>query len=419
MFPDRPAIIGTQGLTFAALGERVDRLANVRSGFGLVAGDRIAVLDNNSHAVLEAYYGCAAIGVVLVPMNTRLAAPELSFIVRDSGARALIMSEAFYPMLEEIAGDAPQIEKILGIDQGFRPSNIVSYEAELAGSWPRATQHFFEPDDISQIYYTSGTTGKPKGVCLTSASMTASAIDSVIDMQLSEDDVYLHAAPLFHLVDARAVWALPMLGASQAVLHFTPAHFLQTVEETRTTMTCLPGTLINRPDVTRFDLTSLRFIAYGGSPTPLGVLQRAIRAIPTRYGATETSGIITFARDEDSHIDGNPEQVARTASSGRAVPYIELAIMDDQDASSKMALLVRSSWAGPRIMRGYWQKPEETSEVLQRLVSHRRPRLSRRSSAALHRRSQKGHDHHRWRECLCRRSGERAFDPPQPSMNWR
>jgi long-chain acyl-CoA synthetase len=372
MFPERPAIVGAQHLTFAALGDRVDRLADVLSGFGLVAGDRIAILDNNSRAVLEAYYACAAIGFVLVPMNSRLAAPELSYILRDSGARVLILSEAFYPMLGEIASDAPKLEKILGIDDRLRPSGVASYEAELAKPWPRATLRFFDPHDICQIYYTSGTTGKPKGVCLMSANMMASAIDSIIDMQLTESDVYLHAAPLFHLVDAWAVWALPMLGAPQAVLHFTPAGFLTTVEETRATVACLPATLINmlvvHPDVARSDLTSLRFIAYGGSPTPLGVLQRAIKAIPTRYihsyGATETSGVITFARSEDSHIEGTPEQVARTASSGRAVPHIELAIMDDHDAFVENGAIGEIVVRGPRIMRGYWQKPEETSEVL-------------------------------------------------------
>ncbi|MDH7799009.1 long-chain acyl-CoA synthetase [Beijerinckia sp. GAS462] len=371
MFPDRPALVGATPLTFAELNARVDRLANWLGEIDIAAGDRVAILDNNSSAVLEAYYACATIGAVLVPMNVRLAAPELSYVLRDSGSRVLILAEAFYSLLPALVGDT-KIETLLGIGDQARPENVLSYEAELAKPRQWAARHVFEPDDICNIYYTSGTTGSPKGVCLTSASMLASAIDSIIDMQLTEDDVFLHAAPLFHLVDAWAVWALPLIGAPQAVLHFAPGDFLAIVAATRATVTCLPATLINmltaHPDVGRFDLTSLRFIAYGGSPTPLGILQRAVKMIPTRYihsyGATETSGVITFARREDSNVDGNPDQLSRVASCGRAVPHIELAIMRDDESFAAGGEIGEIVVRGPRIMRGYWQKPRETAEIL-------------------------------------------------------
>lgn len=371
MFPERPALVGAEPLTFAELSARADRLADWLAATGLVAGDRVAVLDNNSRTVLEAYYACAAIGIVLVPLNARLAPPELAYVLRDSGARVLFLAESFYPFLPDIIAQS-QIGTVLGIGDATRPPHVLSYEDELAKAWPRAISHFFEPDDICNIYYTSGTTGNPKGVCLTSANMLASAIDSIIDMQLTEDDIYLHAAPLFHLVDAWAVWALPLIGAPQAVLHFTPRDFLALVEATRTTVTCLPATLINmlisHADVARYDLSSLRFIAYGGSPTPLGVLQRAIKVIPTRYihsyGATETSGVITFARREDSHVDGDSDQVARVASCGRAVPHIELAVMREDDSLAATGEIGEIVVRGPRIMRGYWHRSKETAEVL-------------------------------------------------------
>ena len=118
--------------------------------------------------------------------------------------------------------------------------------------------------DVAQIYYTSGTTGEPKGVCLTYRNMIASAFDSLVGLALNEKDIWLHGAPMFHLVDAWSIWAMPLIGAPQVTLHYTPEGFMRTVQATRATATGLPPTLIsmmaNHPKIDEYDLGSLRLV---------------------------------------------------------------------------------------------------------------------------------------------------------------
>ena len=138
--------------------------------------------------------------------------------------------------------------------------------------------------EVAQIYYTSGTTGDPKGVCLTYENMICSAFDALVGLALSEQDIWLHAAPMFHLVDAWSIWSLPLIGAAQVVVHFTPERCMETVARTKATATGLPSTLISmmaeHPKLGVYDLSSLRFIMFGGSPTPIGVLQKAVKVLP-------------------------------------------------------------------------------------------------------------------------------------------
>ena len=347
---------GERRLSFAQLGRRVDALVGALKAKGVRRGDRVGILDVNSHRYAEAYYACAQAGMILLPLNSRLAPPELKYVLEDSGAKALIVAESFLPAIE-----------------GLRVEVLVQdYERFLATGTPDGTVEPMAPDDICQIYYTSGTTGEPKGVCLTYRNMIASALDSIVGLELRRSDIWLHAAPMFHLVDAWSVWAMPILGATQVMVHFTPERMMEVVQRTRPTGAGVPPTLINmmanHPKIGQFDLSSLRFIMYGGSPTPLGVLQKAVKALPSRYihgyGITETSGITTLADPEDFHVEGTPEQLALTSNAGRAVPHIELKIVDDAGAALDCGAVGEVVVGGARVMREYWNKPAHTAEAL-------------------------------------------------------
>ena len=357
LYPDRLAIWdGEKRITFEELGRRVDALAGALKAKGLKRGDRVGILDVNSYRYAEAYYACAQAGMILLPLNSRLAPPELKYVLNDSGARALIVTEPFFAALEGVS-----VELV-----------IKDYDAFLAAGKADPSVEKVELDDICQIYYTSGTTGEPKGVCLTYRNMIASAFDSIVGLELRRDDIWLHAAPMFHLVDAWSVWSMPLLGATQVMVHFTPEKMMEVVQRTRPTGAGVPPTLINmmanHPKIGQYDLSSLRFIMYGGSPTPLGILQKAARALPTKYihgfGITETSGITTLADPADFYVEGTPEQLALTNNAGRAVPHISLEIMDDDEtvlAKGKVGEVVVS---GARVMREYWNKPKHTAEAL-------------------------------------------------------
>jgi long-chain acyl-CoA synthetase len=373
MHPDRLAMWdGEARFTFAALARRVNALAGALGAKGIGRGDRVAILDVNSHRYAEAYYACAQTGTILLPLNSRLSPPELKYILDDAGAKAMLLSDSFFAPFEGVRGSLGELETVVAFGKGPYPKGALDYEALLAEAAPDTALAPVALDDICQIYYTSGTTGEPKGVCLTYRNMVASALDAIVGLGLGASDVWLHAAPMFHLVDAWSIWSLPMIGAPQVALHFTPERMMETVQRTRATGTGLPPTLINmmanHPKIADYDLGSLRMIMYGGSPTPLGILQKAVKTIPTTYihgyGITETSGITTLAAPEDFCVEGPPERVALTHAAGRAVPHIELGVVDDGGRPLAAGEVGEVVVSGARVMQGYWRKPKATADAL-------------------------------------------------------
>ena len=372
LYGERPAVnSGDEWLTFEKLGQRVDALVKCLLSLGLRRGDRVALLDYNSLGYLEAYYAAAQGGFVFVPLNSRLAAPELRYILNDCGAKILIASQPFFPVLEALRGELPAVKTVL--TYGIGPAGTKEYEVLLAqyhGASPEIVPA--SANEVAQIYYTSGTTGEPKGVCLTFHNMAVSATDSLIGLGLDWNDCWMHTAPMFHLVDAWAVWAMPLVGAPQVTLHFTPDNFLASVERWKPTATALPPTLISmlcaHPKLAESDLSSLRMIMYGGSPMPLGVLARATDVLPRdyvhAYGITETTGITTILRGEECKPRGTPDEIKITGSAGHPVVSTTVEIADDGGKIVPNGEVGEIVVSGPRVMSGYWNKPLATGEAL-------------------------------------------------------
>jgi long-chain acyl-CoA synthetase len=372
-YPDRPAInTGGAWLTYDQLGKRVDALAAALPSLGLARGDRVALLDVNSPACLECYFACAHAGYVFVPLNSRLAAPELTYILNDCAATVLIVSPPFFATAEGLRTQVPTLKTVVATASGL--AGAQDYEDLIAKrhGQPAAAPWDAAPHDVAQIYYTSGTTGEPKGVCLTYGNMSTSAVDTIIGLGLDWDDCWLHAAPLFHLVSACAVFAMPLLGARQVALPFSPDGFLSAVEQWRVTATALPPTLINlicaRPDMAASDLSSLRLIMYGGSPMPRGVISKALEVLPTSYmhayGITETSGIVTLLRHDDILPHGGGDEIRPYGSAGHPVPNIGVEIMNDAGAIIGAGQVGEIVVSGPRVMTGYWNKPQATASAV-------------------------------------------------------
>src|ERR1700677_3486174 len=209
LYGDRLAVSdGRSVLTYRQLGERVGALvAGLR---GRVArGDRVALVDRNSVRALELNFACAALGAILVPLNTRLAAREIAEIAGETEPALFLASDAFAHLLPN------HIDAFVWPDAD-RASAQNHYEELLQTAEPLEVSRQL-PSDIAQIFYTSGTTGEPKGVCLTHANLVASAYDAIVALALDRDDVWLHAAPMFHLVDAFAIWGMTMVGGVHAI----------------------------------------------------------------------------------------------------------------------------------------------------------------------------------------------------------
>ena len=372
LYPDQIAVIdGDMRLTFRQMEGRVRRLVSALKGLGLHRGDRVAVIDVNSLRYLELYYACAQAGLVLVPINIRLSPPEIRYILSDCGARALVVSPTFFPLARDAIAQEVAVDHIISIEEAFSASSS-DYEAMLAMAAPDAENLALSPDDVCNIYYTSGTTGEPKGVCLTLGNMTASAWDSILSLGLGSDDVWLHAAPMFHLVDAWAVWSFPLMGATQVAVHFEPEKFMQAVAQSGATGTGLPPTLINmiasHPRLGEYDLSSLRFIMYGGAPTPISLLERASTVLRAQfvhaYGITETSGITTVLPPKFFCAAGDEHATRLTHSAGYPVANLRLEVVGpdgDLLPSGQVGEVVVS---GARVMKEYWNKPRHTADVL-------------------------------------------------------
>ncbi|MDE0794799.1 MAG: long-chain-fatty-acid--CoA ligase [Alphaproteobacteria bacterium] len=373
-FPDRPALVdGDVRLTYRELGERVNRLANALGDMGLKRGDRVAILDWNSHRYAEAYYACAVAGLTFLPLNSRLAAPELEYIFNDSDARAVLLSAPFVDIYEDVRSKAPSLKYSVGMGLDQTPNDFHDYEEMLASASPEAVPADTGVDDIIQIYYTSGTTGDPKGVCLTNGNVYWCGVDCTAAMDFRLGSVWLHSAPMFHLADAVAFWSVPLVGGVQVCVHFQPDRVLELIEKERVTITSLPATLIaliaNHSDTSKYDLSSLTQIMYGGSPTSLGVLQKAEQMFPPdmflhTYGITETTGIACCLHPADHDLTLGPDGVHRAASCGVPAPLVDMRVVDGDDNDVPVGEIGEVVFGGPKIMKEYWRKPEMTAETL-------------------------------------------------------
>ncbi len=373
-YPGRTAVIdGAASLTYAALSDRVDRLASALLGIGLERGDRVAILDRNSLRYLETYYACAQAGVAFMPLNARLAPAELEYIFADSEAKALLLSPAFADIHEQVRDRTHSIEVVIGLDFSVLPDGYLDYEGLIEAARPLTDPPAVAPDDIIQIYYTSGTTGDPKGVCLTDRNVFYCGVDSAISMDFRPGCVWLHSAPMFHLADAIAVWSAPMVGATQVSVQFEPERVLRLIEQHRVTITSLPATLIamiaNLPNIAEYDLSSLTQILYGGSPTPLGVLQKAAETFPDdmflhAFGITETAGLACVLDPAEHSLEVPPGGIHRAASAGHATTFIDARIVDDDGNDVPTGEIGEVVVAGPKVMKEYWRKPEATAAAL-------------------------------------------------------
>jgi long-chain acyl-CoA synthetase len=349
---DRPAVRQRDTvLTYAELGRRVVQLAGALRERGLNPGDRVAVLARNSFRNLEIHLACAHAGVVLVPLNTRLASHEIDRILQ------LTRASLIFCALPCNAGDVPAVRW----NDADGPGAANAYETmRRAGAAIPAEKRALT--DTAQIFFTSGTTGEPKGVCLTQQNLVASALDSIITLELSAASVWFHAPPMFHLVDAFAIWAITLVGGCHVTEHFEPDRFCEVVEKSRVTVVSLPSTLLDMvarsPGIGRHDLSSLDRISFGAAPMAEAVYQRCAAAfgcpLVQSYGATETSGGVCQQMPHD--VIGRPWR----NSIGQPLPHIAIHVLDENGVSLPAGEMGQIAVGGPRVMAGYWENQDAT-----------------------------------------------------------
>lgn len=375
LYGDKVAIIdGDTRYNYRQASERIHRLAAGLLGLGLKPGDHIGILANNSHRYYETYFVADIAGMPLAPLNIRLAAHELEFILNDGRIKALILGPEYIELYKQFKDKTPGIKHVVLTD-GEAANGMVGYEGLVQGSEPLDhSVRDWDENDMINLCYTGGTTGLPKGVMLSQRNVVSNAQHAYQSLKFDENDTWLHVAPMFHLADAWACYTLTMAGGSHVFIPgFAPEATLKAIQEHRVTKTILVPTminfLINFPDLGKYDTSSIDTMLFGASPMAVDRIQAAVRAfgpiLHQAYGMTETAPLLTAMSRGWTTFDGSDADNRRLASCGREVAGVTVRVVDPETgkdvAPGEVGEIIAS---GPNVMLGYWNREEETAEAL-------------------------------------------------------
>jgi len=364
---------GETRYTWEEFDQRTDALARGLASLGVVRGDRVAVLMLNCHRYLELYYACARMGAVIVPLNIRLARPEIVFILNDSESKVLIVDSTFAPHANG-RDTFPTVEGIVFCGEET-PEGMINYDDVISKGthMQESVDQEMEDDDLAGLFYTGGTTGRAKGVMLSHKNIMANAINGIIAINFTSHDRWLHAAPMFHLADLGATFGLSMLGACHVFIPmFQPEQVLQVIQKEQVTVTVLVPTMINallnHSEVDKYNLSSLRRLVYGASPMPVELLKQGLqkwgKIFMQGYGMTETSPLLTVLDAADHILDGTPEQVRRLSSCGKEILGVDVRVVNIEGDNVHAGEIGEIIASGPNVMMGYWHMPEATSAAI-------------------------------------------------------
>ncbi|MBM4340426.1 MAG: fatty acid--CoA ligase [Deltaproteobacteria bacterium] len=380
LFPQKQAIVcGGKRWTYREFHDRVNRFSNSLKAFGIDKDDKVAILLPNCHTFLETYYGIAQIGATSVPINIRLSPGEIAFILQDSESKVLIVDPVYQKQIDPTREKISGIKKIIWTGDGIKvqEDRDLHYEKILGQGNPSSPQEtIITGEDIAQIYYTSGTTGRPKGVMLSHKNVTTHALGTIAEIHLTDRDVWIHVAPLFHLADAWATWAITWVGGTHVLVReFDSKAVLETIQKERVTLTNLIPTMlnlmVNYPEVGKYDYNSLRVLLSGGAPIAPEVVRKIVETFKCdyiqTYGMTETSPYLTVSILK-GHLKTLPdkEQLKFKSKTGREFISVELKVVNDKGEEIKKdekevgEIIVR----GDIVTKGYWKLPEETAKAI-------------------------------------------------------
>jgi fatty-acyl-CoA synthase len=372
-YGDVEAVVdGEQRFTYAQYAERTHRLANLLRTLGVSPGDRVSFMSYNSHQLLEAYYGVLEAGAVLNPINIRLAPAEIGYILGHAGSRVVFFHADFEPMVTALRPSLPEGVRWIRMEG---PDD--EYERLLADAPLDYVPPEVDEDAMAELFYTSGTTGRPKGVVLTHRNLHLHAIYAALVLRITDADTILHVVPLFHVNGWGAPHWMTLAGGRHVMLRkFDPGALLRTVATERVShLLAVPSifnALVNHPERGSLDLSSLKEAIIGGapaSPTLVEAIERELRCTAiVGYGLSETSPVIALARPRPHLTESEPAERAaqRKAMTGYAMAGANLRVVDASGADVQAdgeqigEIVVRSNV----VMEGYYRDPEATAEKI-------------------------------------------------------
>ncbi len=342
-----------------------DRVAATAGGLaerGVGPGDVVAILSYNCPEFLETLFAANALGAIAMPINWRLAAPEVRYILEHSGARALICDASLVPLANEATDgleDAP-------VRVSIAPADDLAWTflGDLRSGSTRATRAAAGADDVHRLMYTSGTTGRPKGVMLTHANLAWKNLAHIVEFGFTSADLGLACGPLYHVGALDLTTTSLIAAGATTIVHrsFEASAVVDEIERSRVTTVWLAPAMVNAimalPDIEQRDLSSVRVVINGGEKMPIPLIERIQRAFPSAwfadaYGMTETVSGDTFL-DRDSIV-------TKLGSVGRPCLYLELDIWDEEGTSVPAGAPGEIVMRGPKVFKGYWRDQDATT----------------------------------------------------------
>lgn len=370
---------GDERLTYGLLAERIDRASAGFTKLGVARGDVVAFVSFNCHRLLEAYYAVPQMGAVLLPVNIRLTPGDIGYILADADATTVVVDRALAGLIAPIAERLPKLRTIVlmgGDDRAPGALNGEDYESMIASAPSTFARPELNEDDVAELFYTSGTTARPKGVMLTNRSLYMHAMGAVVGLGCDDRIVQLHSIPLFHVNGWGTPHSVTMVGGRHVMLpRFDPPQVLETIERERVTdMFAVPTmalALLADPTCATRDLSSLRRVMVGGAASPLSLVRALDERLPgcdvtCGYGLSETSPVLTVATLRRGVKGSDDRRRDKRMTAGLPIPGVRVEIMGERaailphDGESRGEIVAR----GNSVMAGYWSQPDATHEVM-------------------------------------------------------
>ena len=375
--PDRTAtIFEGQRQSYSELQERVMRLADALVALGVGPGDRVGTIHVNCPQHMEAYFASAMLDAIYVPMNYRVRADELTYMLNNAGPKVMFTGARYVDLVQSVAPHVESVKQYVALEAGESPWPF--YEELLASASPEERLPQADEGDSTIILFTAGTTGQPKGVMLTHNSFSSYILSSVSPVDPEVEERNILTVPLHHVAGIQAVLSAVYSGRSLIIQRqFEPKEWMDLVQSERANRAMMVPTmlkqLLDHPEFRQHDLSSLEVITYGAAPMPVRVIRRAIQELPgvrfiNAFGQTETASTITMLPPEDHVLEGSPEEVERKlkrlSSIGRPLDDVEIRIVNDAGDDVPGGEIGEIVARGERLMKGYWGNEAATRETV-------------------------------------------------------
>jgi acyl-CoA synthetase (AMP-forming)/AMP-acid ligase II len=358
--------------TFNEIYKRAKAIVNALMDRGVKKGERVGLLLFNCAEYGELLYGLPLAGFVTVPMNYRLRAKELRYIINDSKMNTLIFGENFIDVVNEMRSDIKTVNNFIVLGRNRNGTDALKYSDLIQSSTTAEISADVSESDLAYILYTSGTTGYPKGAMLTHRNMITNIINSTLELQIQGDETHLNMLPMYHAAAQSGVNSYFFYGCTSILLkQFDPVLTLETIKKEKPDVASLvpamQNMIVNHPDVSKYDLTCVKLIIYGASPMLVPQLKRSMEVFKCRFiqfaGQTEASPVLTCLRPED-HIVESEVTERRLSSAGKEARLTEVKIVNEHGDEVPPNTPGEEIARGPNVMQGYWNLPEATAESL-------------------------------------------------------